>query len=188
MHKTTILCQFGLIICHQLTNSYLHQFSTIFGGNCIILGCVVPVLNHYPGCCLTFIVLTAFTFNPDSRNVEVWVPVGIVLCDIIFVEDHVTRKVLLKSRVSQDLCLHAVQCIGFDTAHQVLGLTAFIYPSMPMLHKILQNRVLLLVDGDIALEIPAPSFTTVGHIHQLLFRLGLHIIDVVQPQEMIHQG
>ena len=34
-HKTTILCQFGLIICHQLTNSYLHQFSTIFGGNCI---------------------------------------------------------------------------------------------------------------------------------------------------------
>ena len=37
MHKTTILCQFGLIICHQLTNSYLHQFSTIFGGNCIRL-------------------------------------------------------------------------------------------------------------------------------------------------------
>ena len=35
MHKTTILCQFGLIICHQFTNSYLHQFSTIFGGNCI---------------------------------------------------------------------------------------------------------------------------------------------------------
>ena len=32
-HKTTILCQFGLIICHQLTNSYLHQFSTIFSGN-----------------------------------------------------------------------------------------------------------------------------------------------------------
>ena len=23
------------IFCHQLTNSYLHQFSTIFGGNCI---------------------------------------------------------------------------------------------------------------------------------------------------------
>ena len=37
MHKTTILCQFGLIICHQLTNSYLHQFSTIFGGNCIMV-------------------------------------------------------------------------------------------------------------------------------------------------------
>ena len=37
MHKTTILCQFGLIICHQLTYSFLHQFSTIFGGNCIIL-------------------------------------------------------------------------------------------------------------------------------------------------------
>ena len=36
MHKTTILCQFGLFFCHQLTNSYLHQFSTIFGGNCII--------------------------------------------------------------------------------------------------------------------------------------------------------
>ena len=30
MHKTTILCQFGLIICHQLTNSYLHQFLTPF--------------------------------------------------------------------------------------------------------------------------------------------------------------
>ena len=35
MHKTTILCQFGLFFCHQLTNSYLHQFSTNFGGNCI---------------------------------------------------------------------------------------------------------------------------------------------------------
>ena len=34
-HKTTILCQFGLIICHQFTNSYLNQFSSIFGGNCI---------------------------------------------------------------------------------------------------------------------------------------------------------
>ena len=37
MHKTTILCQFGLIICHQLINSYLNQFSTIFGGNCVRL-------------------------------------------------------------------------------------------------------------------------------------------------------
>ena len=37
MHKTTILCQFGLIICHFLTNSYLNQFLSIFGGNCIIL-------------------------------------------------------------------------------------------------------------------------------------------------------
>ena len=36
-HKTTILCQFGLIFCHQLTNPYLYQFSTIFGGNCIRL-------------------------------------------------------------------------------------------------------------------------------------------------------
>ena len=36
-HKTTICCQFGLFICHQLTNSYLQQFSTIFGGNCIRL-------------------------------------------------------------------------------------------------------------------------------------------------------
>ena len=35
-HKTTILCQFGLS-CHQLTNPYLHQFSTISGGNCIRL-------------------------------------------------------------------------------------------------------------------------------------------------------
>ena len=35
MHKTTILCQFGLIICHLFTNPYLHQFSTIFGGNCM---------------------------------------------------------------------------------------------------------------------------------------------------------
>ena len=34
-HKTTILCQFGLIFCHQFTNSYLNQFSSIFGGNCI---------------------------------------------------------------------------------------------------------------------------------------------------------
>ena len=34
-HKTTILCQFGLIICHSPTYSYLNQFSSIFGGNCI---------------------------------------------------------------------------------------------------------------------------------------------------------
>ena len=34
-HKTTILCQFGLIICHQFTNPFLNQFSSIFGGNCI---------------------------------------------------------------------------------------------------------------------------------------------------------
>ena len=32
-----ILCQFGLIICHSPTYSVLHQFSTIFGGNCIRL-------------------------------------------------------------------------------------------------------------------------------------------------------
>ena len=31
-HKTTILCQFGLEICHQLSNSYLHQFSYILEG------------------------------------------------------------------------------------------------------------------------------------------------------------
>ena len=98
------------------------------------------------------------------------------------------RKVVSKSRVSQDLCLHAAQCIGFDTAHQVSGLTVFIYPSMPMLHETFQNRVLLLVDGDIVLEIPALSFTTVGCIHQLLFRLGCHIINIVWAQEMIHQG
>ena len=35
MHKTTILCQFGFILCHLLTNSYLNQFSSIFGGNSI---------------------------------------------------------------------------------------------------------------------------------------------------------
>ena len=44
-HKSTILCQFGLIICHQLTNSYLHQFSTIFGGNCIKAS---PGIRLYP--------------------------------------------------------------------------------------------------------------------------------------------
>ena len=36
-HKTTILCQFGHIICHQFTNPFLNQFSSIFGGNCIRL-------------------------------------------------------------------------------------------------------------------------------------------------------
>ena len=35
MHKTTTICQFGLIICHSPTYSFLHQFSSIFGGNCI---------------------------------------------------------------------------------------------------------------------------------------------------------
>ena len=36
--QDNILCQFGLIICHSPTYSFLHQFSTIFGGNCIIQG------------------------------------------------------------------------------------------------------------------------------------------------------
>ena len=31
------VCQFGLIICLQFTNPFLHQFSSIFGGNCIRL-------------------------------------------------------------------------------------------------------------------------------------------------------
>ena len=44
-HKTTILCQFGLIICHSPTYSFLHQFSTIFGGNCII--CVLTVSHIF---------------------------------------------------------------------------------------------------------------------------------------------
>ena len=33
--QDNILCQFGTIICHSPTYSFLHQFSTIFGGNCI---------------------------------------------------------------------------------------------------------------------------------------------------------
>ena len=33
--QDNILCQFGPIICHSPTYSFLHQFSTIFGGNCI---------------------------------------------------------------------------------------------------------------------------------------------------------
>ena len=35
--QDNILCQFGLIICHSPTYSFLHQFSTILGGNCINL-------------------------------------------------------------------------------------------------------------------------------------------------------
>ena len=46
-HKTTILCQFGLIICHLLTNSYLNQFSSIFGGNCIICTYLVDTRRHH---------------------------------------------------------------------------------------------------------------------------------------------
>ena len=33
--QDNILFQFGLIICHSPTYSFLHQFSTILGGNCI---------------------------------------------------------------------------------------------------------------------------------------------------------
>ena len=33
--QDNILCQFGLIICHSPTYSFLNQFSSIFGGNCI---------------------------------------------------------------------------------------------------------------------------------------------------------
>ena len=70
-HKTTILCQFGLIICHQLTNSYLNQFSTIFGGNCInitqcclppMLGFLIDEMSKYilsPG----FLLLSSFFFG-----------------------------------------------------------------------------------------------------------------------------
>ena len=37
-HKTTIFCQFGnLEICPNFANPYLTQFSSISGGNCIIL-------------------------------------------------------------------------------------------------------------------------------------------------------
>ena len=46
-HKTTILCQFGLIICHSPTYSFLHQFSTIFGGNCINLGELLLYSSSY---------------------------------------------------------------------------------------------------------------------------------------------
>ena len=37
MHKTTILCQFGLFFCPNFANPYLTQFSSISGGNCIRL-------------------------------------------------------------------------------------------------------------------------------------------------------
>ena len=40
--QDNILCQFGLIICHQFTNPFLHQFSSIFGGNCITPVCLSP--------------------------------------------------------------------------------------------------------------------------------------------------
>ena len=48
-HRTTILCQFGLSFCHLLTNPYLHQFSTIFGGNCITNynGCIYNVMVEW---------------------------------------------------------------------------------------------------------------------------------------------
>ena len=37
-HKTTIFCQFGnLEICPNFANPYLTQFSSISGGNCVIL-------------------------------------------------------------------------------------------------------------------------------------------------------
>ena len=39
-HKTTILCQFGF-----LSPPYLHQFSTISGGNCIKIASLVDVLQ-----------------------------------------------------------------------------------------------------------------------------------------------
>ena len=35
--QDNILCQFGPKICPQFNNSYLNQFSSIFGGNCIRL-------------------------------------------------------------------------------------------------------------------------------------------------------
>ena len=44
-HKTTILCQFGLIICHQFTNPYLNQFSSIFGGNYITFKAACVAMN-----------------------------------------------------------------------------------------------------------------------------------------------
>ena len=165
---------------------YLLELQLLVIGQCtIFLSCLVPVLNHHPHQPLSFVVFTAFTFNSDGRNVEVWVPVGIVLCNIVLIEDHATRKVISECRVCQDLRLDAIQGIGFDTAYQVSGLAAFVYTCMPMLHKTFQNRVLLLVDSDIAFEIPAPSLTTIGCIHELLFHLRHHIIDIVWAQEMI---
>ena len=45
------------IFCHQLTNSYLHQFSTIFGGNCIMTlwpRNVLPVPSNLNSLCLVW--------------------------------------------------------------------------------------------------------------------------------------
>ena len=134
--------------------TYLLELQLLVVGQCtIFLSHVVPVLDRHPHHPLSFVVFTAFTFNSDSRNVEVWVPVGIVLCDIVLIEDHATRKIISECRVCQDLHLDSIQGIGFDTGHQVLGLAAFIYTCMPMLHETFQNRVLLLVNGDIAFKI-----------------------------------
>ena len=36
-HKTASSASLVLEICHQFNNSFLHQFSSIFGGNCITL-------------------------------------------------------------------------------------------------------------------------------------------------------
>ena len=166
---------------------YVLELQLLVIGQCMIfLSHVVPVLDHHPHHPLSFVVFTAFTFNSDGRNVEVWVPVGIVLCNIVLIEDHTMRKVISECCVCQDLLLDAIQGIGFDTAHQVLGLAAFVYTCMPMLHETFQNRVLLLVDGDIAFEIPAPSLTTICRIHEHLFHLRRHIIDIVWAQVMIY--
>ena len=36
-HKTASSASLVLEICHQFNNSFLHQFSSIFGGNCITM-------------------------------------------------------------------------------------------------------------------------------------------------------
>ena len=125
-------------------------------------------------------------FNSDGQNVEVWVPVGIVLCNIVLMEDRAMQKIVSECHVCQDLRLDAIQGVGFDTAHQVWGLAVFVHTCMPMLHETFQNRVLLLVDGDIAFEIPVPSLTTIGCIHERLLCLRRHIVDVVWAQVMIY--
>ena len=64
-HKTASSASLVLEICHQFTNPFLNQFSSIFGGNCISSG---GARWHDR----LFDILQELKFKPSKADPDVW--------------------------------------------------------------------------------------------------------------------
>ena len=78
-HKTASSASLVLEICHQFTNSFLHQFSSIFGRNCITQPCdILEFPSETRVTCLrtTDQLLPALPFpTPPSPKDIIWHPI-----------------------------------------------------------------------------------------------------------------